>query len=258
MLSPLKRLGRVAIVFALIGVLAGCMRVDRSLQVNGDGSGSYILTVSFRQPEPGVPASVSQSVVAPMEAFGAHVRQTGGSYRRSDDQGYASWTYIRPFATVLAANALLQEDPRQEDATHSPVLFRDTLHIARESRLSSAVYHVTGTVSLVDLFHNAQNWVDASESIGITMAGGIILQHGGVRQGNTVTYTIHYNESTTIDVMGRVGGTSDVLFTYGTFIGSGVLLILSVALFILGVRLLRSGSSRRRKQITPSPTQTAF
>lgn len=245
--SPLKRLGRAAVVFALVGALAGCMRVDRSLQVNGDGSGTYILTVSFRQPEPGVPASVSQSIVAPMEAFGTHVRQTGGSYRRTDDQGYASWTYIRPFATVLAANALLQEDPRQEDASHSPVLFRDSLHIARESRLSSAVYHVTGTVSLVDLFHSAQNWVDASESIGITMPGGIISQHGGVRQGNTVTYTIHYNEAATIDVMGRVGGASDVLFTSGTFIGSGVLLILAVALFILGVRLLSGNTSRRHK-----------
>ena len=83
--------------------------------------------------------------------------------------------------------------------------------------------------------------------IGITMAGGIISQHGGVRQGNSVTYTIHYNEAATIDVMGRVGGASDVLFTYGTFIGSGVLLILAVAFFILGVRLLRSGPSRRRK-----------
>src|SRR5260370_41038158 len=102
--SPLKRPGRAAIVFVLVGALAGCMRVDRSLQVNGDGSGSYILTVSFRQPEPGVPASVSQSVVAPMEDFGAHVRQTGGSYRRTVDQGYASWTYIRPLRTVLPVN----------------------------------------------------------------------------------------------------------------------------------------------------------
>src|SRR5260370_28045303 len=49
-----------------------------------------------------------------------------------------------------------------------------------------------------------------------------------------------------VPVMGRVGGASDVLFTYGTFIGSGVLLILSVALFILWVRLLRSGPSRKR------------
>src|SRR5260370_35046946 len=138
MVSPLKRLGRAALVFALVGVLAGCMRVDGSLQVNGDGSGSYILTVSFHQPEPGVPASVSQSIVAPMEAFGAHVRQTGGSYRRTDDQGYASWAYIRPFATVLAANALLQEDPRQEDAAHSPVIFRDPRNITRGTRLSSA------------------------------------------------------------------------------------------------------------------------
>jgi hypothetical protein len=239
-MPPPRRLPCLAILALVLAVaLTGCMHVDRALHLNEDGSGIYTLTIGFREPTAGDPASVAQNVSAPMDAFGAHVRETGGSYRRFEEQGYAYWAYTRPFASVAEANTQLQEDPRQYDPSGSPVLFRDSVHIAQESRLSSAIFHVTGTISLVDLLDNAQNWRDASESFGITMAGGIIAHRGGARQGNTVTYTIHYDESAAIDVTGRVSGASDVFFVYAPLILVGALAVVAVLLLVLGVRLLR-------------------
>jgi hypothetical protein len=228
------------VVLLLAVAITGCMRVDRAVQVNTDGSGIYTLTIAFRQPRAGDPSSVPQQVSSPMEAFGAHVRQTGGSYFRADDQGYASWTFTRPFVSVGEADQFFQEDPRQNDPNHTPVLYHDSLHIVKETRFSSAVFHLTGTLSLVDLLNSAHDWRDATESLSITLAGGVIAQRGGLQQGNTVTYTIHYNESATVDVEGRVGGASDVFFTTVPLLLAGVLLLASVLLLVLGVRLLHS------------------
>jgi hypothetical protein len=219
--------------------LSGCMRVDRALHLNSDGSGVYTLAVGFREPTPGNPESVSADIASVMEAFGAHVRETGGSYQRSEDTGYAYWTYTRPFATVIKANTLLQEDPSQDDPRRTPVLFRDSLHVAQETRFSSAIFHVTGTISLADRFNNAQSWRDATESLSISMAGGIVAHQGGVRQGATVTYTIHYNETATVDVSGRVAGATDLLFSDARLVLAGSLLTLSVLMFVIGLRLLR-------------------
>jgi hypothetical protein len=231
-------------ILLLAVALTGCVQVDRTVQVNGDGSGVYTLTVAFRQPRTGDPSSIPQQVSAPMEAFGAHVSQTGGSYRRTDDQGYAVWTFTRPFTSVDEADQLFQEDPRQDDPNHAPVLFHDSLHIAKETRLSSAVFHVTGTVSLVDPLNTAPDWRDASERVSITLTGGVISQRGGLRQGDTVTYTIHYNESARLDVEGRVGDASDVFFTAGPLLVEGVLLFVSALLLVLGVWLLRGARVR--------------
>ena len=241
--SATRRL-RLASVLVLALALGGCMRVDRTLHLNADGSGVYTLAIGFREPQPGDASSVSSTITSAMEAFGTHVSQTGGSVQRSEDEGYAYWTYTRPFASVVEANSLLQEDPRQDDPQHSPVLFRDTLHVAEETRFSSAIFHVTGTISLVDLFNNAQNWRDATESLSITMAGGIVSYQGGVRQGTTVTYTIHYNESAAIDVAGRVAGAPDILFTDARLVFAGALLAFSAVMLVVGVRLLRRRAAR--------------
>jgi hypothetical protein len=231
-------------VLVLAVGMAGCMRVDRAVQVNSDGSGIYTLTIAFRQPRAGDPSSVPQQVTTPMEAFGAHVRQTGGSALRTDDQGYAIWTFTRPFVSVGEADQFFQEDPRQNDPNHTPILNHDSLHIVKETRFSSAVFRVTGTLSLVDLLNTAHDWRDATERVSITLAGGVLFQRGGLQQGNTVTYTIHYNESATVDVEGRVGNASDVFFTTVPLLLEAVLLLASVLLLVLGVRLLHSARAR--------------
>src|SRR5260221_6307249 len=243
-MSAWRRLLGLAGLLTLILVLAGCMHVDRTLHVNMDGSGVYTLTLGFREPNPVDPSGVPQNVITPMEGFGAYVKETGGSYRRYEDQGYAYWTFTRPFASVVEMDTLLQEDPRQYDANRFPVLYRDSLHIARESRFLSPVFHVTGTISLVDILNTAQNWRDSTETLGITMAGGIVSHTGGVREGNTVTYTIHYNESARIDVVGGTAGTSEALSGHSSLLLAGVLALLAVALVVGGVLVLRSAAKK--------------
>jgi hypothetical protein len=234
-----RRLALAALVLICVVPLAGCVRINRALQINGDGSGIYTLTVGVREPQPNDPSSVSARIVAPLEAFGAHVQATGGSFSRAEDQGYAAWVYTRPFTSVAAANDLLQEDPRQDDPTHSPVLFHDRLKVERETRLTSAVFHITGAISLADPLGTAQSWRDANESVSITLPNGILSQQGGVRQGNTVTYTIRYNQSATIDVAGPVGGASGLYNDDVRWLAAGVLALIALVFLVLGIRLLR-------------------
>jgi hypothetical protein len=233
------------LAFVIAAALAGCMRVDRTLYLNGDGSGSYTLAIGFREPRSGDPTSISPNIIALMEAFGTHVRESGGSFQRFDTQGYDYWAYTRPFSSVAEADTLLQEDPRQDDPQKNPVLYRDSLHVTKDARFSSAVFHVTGRISLVDTLDKAQSWVDATETVSITMADGIVANQGGTRRGNTVTYTIHYNQSATIDVEGRVAGASDDFFTRAPYLIAGALMLLAIVLFILGVYLLRHTTPKR-------------
>jgi hypothetical protein len=224
------------------------MRVDRTLLVNGDGSGTYTLTVGFREPIANMPSTLSQDTVSAMEVFGAHVQQTGGTYRRYEDQGYEYWTYARSFSSAAAANALLQDDPRQYDPSHSPVLFRDSLHVARESRLLTTRVHVTGEISLADPFGAATTWQDATETVAITLPGGIFSHQGGTRDGDTVTCTIHYNQSATIDVTGDSSATvpGGRSFPIGFFAVEVALVALAVILLAVGIRLLRHPTLKPR------------
>jgi hypothetical protein len=204
--SVRRVLGMTPLLLILLVALASCMRVERALTINGDGSGVYVLTVGFRQPTSGDPQSIPTNDIAAMEAFGAHVERQGGTYRRYDMQGYSYWSFTRPFTSLTQADALLQEDPRQDDQTHFPLLYHDQLHVAVESELARAsTVHVTGTISLADLTGQAKkNWSDATESITITLPDGVSAHQGGAQDGNSVTYKIAYNESATVDVTGSV------------------------------------------------------
>ena len=229
-----------ALALALCLSLAGCMSVQRSLTFNGDGSGVYALTIGVRYPTPGDPTSIPASNTAALETFGADVQAQGGSYRTYDANGSRYWAYTRPFANVTAAEQVLQEDPRQDDATHFAVLYHDTLHVAVEHDLFGAsTYHVTGLISLVDLTGNAaQYWRDATETLTITMANGLRGHKGGTQDGSSVTYAIGYNQSAAVDVTG-----SGDLANPGLSI---LLALLAVALAGTGIVLVR-GALRGRK-----------
>jgi hypothetical protein len=220
------------------------MRVDRALLVNGDGSGYYTLTIGVREPQPNDPSSISPPLTTALEAYGAQVRATGGSFAYGTSQDYATWIYTRHFASVADANTLLRENPQAAAAKQYPVLFHDTLRIAKETRLSSSAFHLTGAISLADPHHTARAWSDATESVSVTMAAGILAQQGGVRQGNTVTYSIHYNQSATIDVFGHVSGSSGFFFTAMPWLIVGVLLVLAGALAVAGILMLRRPAVR--------------
>jgi hypothetical protein len=235
------RLSGVSVLLLTLAVLlSGCMRVARTLSLKGDGSGTYVLAVGFRQPQQGDPNSVSANIVTTMEAFGAHVQQQGGSYRRYDEQGYTYWAYTRPFTSVAQANMLLQEDPRQDDSSHFPLLYRDSLHITQSAGLFTTTFHVSGAISLVDILNNGQNWQDATETLTITMPAGVSAHQGGASDGSGVTYTIAYNQSAKVDVTGSVSNATGV----GVALAA-VIALLALALLGVGVRLLRASARKR-------------
>jgi hypothetical protein len=222
------------------------MRVNRTLTIYGDGTGTYMLTIGFREPTPNDPSSISQNIVATMEAFGARVQQTGGSSRRYDDQGYDYWSYTRPFTSVETANAFLQEDPRQDDQTHSPVLYHDSLHLTLENWLFTSRLHLTGKISLVDLTGKATNWADATETLTITLPDGIASSQGGTRDGNSITYAIGYNQAATVEVQGNSSLSNGAVPSLVLSILALVLAMVAVALLVLGLRVLRSGKKQER------------
>jgi hypothetical protein len=230
------RLGTLVALALVLMVFAGCMRVQRSFTLNSDGSGVYVLTIGIRYPIPGDPASIPTNSVTAMEAFGAHVQRQGGTYRRYDEQGYTYWSYTRPFTSTSQANTLLQEDPRQDDQTHFLVLYHDTLHITTHSEfLRPPTYQVTGIISLADATGAAeQNWRDATETLTITMPNGVRAHHGGLQEGNSVTYTIAYNQTATVDVTGNVSQTN----TANIAVLALGMALLALTLAAIGVRLL--------------------
>jgi hypothetical protein len=229
-----------ALALLLCLSLAGCMSVQRSLTLNGDGSGVYALTIGVRYPTPGDPTSIPANNIAALETFGADVQAQGGTYRTYDANGSRYWAYTRPFANVTAAEKLLQEDPRQDDATHFAVLYHDNLHVAvQRDVFGASTYHVTGTISLVDLTGNAaQYWRDATETLTITMANGLRGHKGGTQDGSSVTYAIGYNQSATVDVTGSGDSASPGL--------SVLLALLAVALAGIGVIVLRGAMHTRK------------
>jgi hypothetical protein len=216
--------------------LAGCMRVQRTLQINRDGSGAYTLTLGFREPTPGNAASLNDTITRTMNAFAVHVEAKGGAARRFDDQGYAYWTFTRTFSSTKEGDADLQDDPRQFDANATPILFHDSLRLTGASTLFGATFHVTGTISLVDASGNAQDWRDATESLTITMPSGISDHHGGIHDGNSITYTIGYNQSAAVDVTGGASAPNSAPLT---------LAALALILAALGIRLLRPPARRK-------------
>jgi hypothetical protein len=221
--------------------LTGCMSVQRSLTLNGDGSGVYALTIGVRYPTPGDPTSIPANNTAALAAFGADVQRQGGAYQTYDANGSRYWSYTRPFASIAAAESILQEDPRQNDPTHFAVLYHDTLHVVVEHGFFGATtYHVTGAISLVDLTGKAaQGWRDATETLTITMANGLRGHRGGTQDGSSVTYTIGYNQSATVDVTGTGDPASPAL--------SVALAALAVVLAGVGAYFLRSARAPARK-----------
>jgi hypothetical protein len=225
-----------AILACILAIsLAGCMRVQRTLQVNRDGSGIYTLTIGFREPTPGNAASLNPAITNAVEAFAVHVEAKGGASRRFDDQGYAYWTFTRTFSSIKAGDDALQDDPRQFDANATPILFHDSLRLTSASGpFGVTTFHVTGTISLMDRFGNAQDWRDATESLTITMPGGITDHRGGIHDGDSITYTIGYNQSATVDVTGGTPAAGSTTLPFAALLGA-----LALILAALGIRLLR-------------------
>jgi hypothetical protein len=213
----------------------------------GDGSGTYSLTIGFPEPQPGNPSSISPQIVTAMESYGTHVQEQGGTYQRYTQQNSVYWTYTFSFTSPSEGNSLLQQDPRQYDANHTPVLFHDALSISKHVSTNMTSYQITGVISLADPLGLSTSWRNASERLAVTMANGVRNHQGGILTGNTVVYAIHYNQSASVDVTGNV--TSAPVPNAPAelrFLVTGILIALAVMLAGVGGWLLRGPSRKPR------------
>jgi hypothetical protein len=126
---------------------------------------------------------------------------------------------------------------------------QDTLAFSEQSGFLTNSFHVTGHMSMAATPGVATNTggidltpllKDMRETFSITMPGSITSHKGGVVDGNTVTYTVHYGEQTDIDVVG--GGLNTALLLP---IGGVVLL---VVLALIGFFIWRSRRGKRVEQ----------
>ncbi|HZC08352.1 MAG TPA: hypothetical protein VE338_22155 [Ktedonobacterales bacterium] len=252
-MQAIRRYSAMFILLAMLTVsLSGCIHLDRSVTLNGDGSGSYTLTIGFSEQ---LVSLASDQISANMDSFSAKVKNAGGSYRHYDDTGYSYWAYTRPFTSVSALNQLLQETPQAGNTSGSaggvntPSLAQDTLSFSEQTGILSNSFHAVGHMSMnfpqdttntggIDV---TQYLKDMRESFAVTMPGWITSHRGGAVSGNTVTYTVHYGEETDVDVVG--GGYNTALLLPG---GIGVVVVL--ALIVLGVVFWRRRGRRTATQ----------
>jgi hypothetical protein len=245
----LRRSGAsVGLLIVMALTLSGCVHLDRNVALNGDGSGTYLLTIGISDQL----LSISgDQVTSSMDSYGDKVKKEGGSYRRYEDAGYTDWAYTRPFASIADLNKLLQEAPQAGGASGLPsgssTSTLDTITFSEQPGFLSNTFHVTGHMSMVVPTGSTDTGgVDVStylkdmrESLAVTMPGSISSHTGGVVEGATITYTVHFGEETDIDVTGS-GLNTSTLIPLGVGAGALVLLLAAIAGFILWRR--RSGS----------------
>jgi hypothetical protein len=247
------RLAAVLICLLLALSLAGCVHADRAIALNSDGSGTYTYTIGLSSQLMDLGGG---SLTDSMNQYGDQVKQDGGSYSRYEDGGYSYWKYVRPFTSVNQLDDFLGESP-QSQASGS-LDNADEAHVSAQAGFFSTTYHATGHMSLqVPNADQATRDIlkDARESFAITMPNWVSERHGGQQNGNTVTYTVHFDEAATIDVTG-VG----LNVPHIALVAGGVLL--AIILIIVGVLLLLRRSRRTPPQDTgavyAAPTSASF
>lgn len=216
MMRPRTRLVALFTLFITCAVLlTGCFHLDSDVKFNGDGSGSFTQSIGLSEAVVGL---VGDQFVKGMDESGQKVKKQGGDYRHFDQDGYSVWVFTRPFKSVSELNGLLHENVASSaanlgDSASSLSPQSQTLDVSETPGFFVNTFHVTGHISLIappDSTPPDQGGIDISsymkdarQSISITMPGWISnYSTGGKAQGNTVTYTVHYNEEATVDVTG--------------------------------------------------------
>lgn len=242
----------LALLALLICALAGCVRVDRAMSLNNDGSGTYKVAVGFsdRLVQGGGASFVNQ-----MAACESRVVAEGGTTSRTDDGSFTTWTFTWHFADIAALNTLLKRGTSfcQASGTSGATITttNDPVEVTQRSRLITNTYVVRGRVSL--LF--AQDSVnlqdpsiaalvkDARTSLSITMPLWVTSHTpGAVVSGATITYTAHPGQSTDFEVVG--GGPTP----FGIAAALGLLALLLIALLIL-IRFVRHRRSAHARKV---------
>lgn len=254
MLRMMRWRSRSAALFTLFitcaVLLSGCFHLDRGMKLNGDGSGSYTLTVGLNEALVGL---AGDKITKSMDESGRQVKAKGGDYRHFDQDGYSVWVFTRPFKSVDELNTLLHENPASSsanagDSAGLPAQTQDTLAVTETPGIFVNSFHMAGHISMKDLsgassggsgIDMSSYLKDARESVSITMPGWVTSHGPGAEvQGNTVTYTVHYNEEATIDVVG--GGVNPTAISLAA--GAGLLVLLLIG----GVIVWRRRQRRQR------------
>lgn len=245
--------------------LSACIHLDRNVSLNSDGSGSYVLTLGINDQ---LLSLAGDQTANQMDALGAQVKQEGGSYKEYDLEGYTYWAYTRPFSSITQLNSFLTQLPGSTGASAgagaaATPSSADTITFTEQSGFLSKTFHVTGHLSLqTPAGTNAtggsggpdvsQYLKDLRDSFTVTMPGSISAHTGGVVNGNTVTYTIHYGEETNIDVTG--GGLDMAAVTPVAAGGAGVLVVIAA---IVGYLVWRNRAKAARSTMATAVAQAA-
>lgn len=236
------RIAAVVLCLTLALTLAGCVHADRAVTLNSDGTGVYTFSVGISAQMMSLGGS---GLTDSMNSFGEQVKKAGGSYSRSDADGYSTWKYVRPFTSVQQLDGFLTDSPQSDASKGANPNVAGSVQVTESSDFFQTTFHVNGQMSLV--IPNADQSTadllkDARESFAVTMPGWVSAQTGGVLSGNTVTYTVHYGEAATINVTG--GG---FIVLHIALVAGGALLAL--ALGIVGLMLLLRGKRRQDKPL---------
>ncbi len=243
-----RRAPALGLLLALALTLSGCVHADRSVQLNADGSGSYTFTLGFSDQ---VLSLGGTGLADQMRACGDNVKTHGGSYRQYEDSGYSNWAFTWPFKTVTALNSLMQDasalcgaaGSSVDSASNLSASATDFFKVTEKPGFFSNTFHATGQMSMMDFSSpvdpaTAELLKDARESFAITFPGFVSAHAGGVVSGNTVTFTVHYNEATTIDATG------------GGFNAGAILAVVALALVMVVGVVVVFFLLRRRKPAT--------
>jgi hypothetical protein len=247
----LRRRGRhplaaLALLLTLCCVLSGCVRLQRSVALNNDGTGTYRFAIGFSDQLINLAGSTFASQ---MKTCGALVETTGGSYAMADAGGYSTWTFTWHFASLNRLNSLLAANAAFCTLSNTNIptnaTANDTFAVAAHTHFLTTTYVLTGHLSFALASpgaapdsNTAALLQQAYSSFSITMPNWLTSQTaGGSVSGTTVTYTAHNGATIDFEVVGE-GVNTPALLVIG---GGGVLFI---ALLFLLARLIHN----RREQ----------
>jgi hypothetical protein len=228
------QLGVFALLLAIVLALSGCVRIDRDIHVNDDGSGTYALTIGFKRD---LATAYGPALVNQMTEYGESVKAKGGTYGRTDDDTYTYWTFTRAFRTPDDLNQALANLPSVTLGS-STLSSQDQLKLIENSGPFVNDFRLAGTISLIpdgqvnsttqDLFKDAHN------TLVITMPGMLTSHSGGAQSGNTITYTVGYAQTAEVNVASRAVNWRTV--TPGGLVAAGLLGALAVISLFLAFR----------------------
>jgi hypothetical protein len=228
------QIGVFVLLLALVVALSGCVRIDRDIHVNDDGSGTYALTIGFKRD---LATAYGPALVNQMTEYGESVKAKGGTYGRTDDDTYTYWKFTRPFHTPDDLNQALANLPSVTFGS-STLSSQDQLKLTENSGPFVNDFRLAGTISLIpdgqvnsttqDLFKDAHN------TLVITMPGMLTSHSGGTQSGNTITYTVGYAQTAEVNIASRAVNWKTV--TPAGLVAGGLLSTLAVVSLFLALR----------------------